>query len=74
MNRVTSVDFTIAELEALSKTVGIALDNIASKVDKFPASTDMGRVARQDRALLGSVRSIVSDALMDAYNDESDVR
>lgn len=73
MNRVTSVEFTIAELEALSKTVGIALDNIASKVDKFPASTDMGRVARQDRALLGSVRSIVSDALMEAYNDESDV-
>jgi len=73
MNRVTSVEFTVAELEALSKTVGIALDNIASKAEKFPASTDMGRTARNDRALLGSVRSIVADALMDAYNDESDV-
>jgi len=73
MNRVTSVEFTVAELEALSKTVGIALDNISSKVDKFPPTTEMGRVARQDRSLLGSVRSIISDALMDAYNDESDV-
>lgn len=72
MNKVTSVEFTIAELEALSKTVGIALDNIGSKVDKFPPSTEMGRVARQDRALLGSVRSVISEALMESYNDEGD--
>ena len=71
-SRSISITFTAQELEALSKTIGIAIDNLANKSEKFSPHTDMGRVARQDRVWLSACRSLVADALSEWYATESD--
>lgn len=66
MNRI-QVSFTQQELEALSKTVGIAIDNLVNKAEKYPQHTEMGKVARYDRSHLASCRAIISEALRFIY-------
>jgi len=56
------------ELEALQKTIGIALDNLTSKINKNGKDSALGRAAAVDRMLLLSAQSEIIDALSEAYD------
>lgn len=62
------VNLDVNELEALSKTIGIALDNLTHKVGKHGADSHIGRAANSDRRFLLSAHTEILSALGEAYD------
>jgi hypothetical protein len=63
-----SLLLTVTELEALNKTVGIAIDNLTQKINKHGAETPLGRTAKADRSSLWDCSVVIHDALGEEYN------
>jgi hypothetical protein len=66
--RTYIVNLDVGELEALTKTIGIALDNLTHKVTKHGASSPIGQVANSDRRALLSAQTEILSALGEAYD------
>jgi hypothetical protein len=62
------LDLTITELEALNKTVGIAIDNLTQKINKHGADSPLGRTAKADRSALWDCAVRIHEALGEEYN------
>ena len=67
MNHYT-INLSGSELEALQKTVGIALDNLTQKITKHGKDNKIGMQAATDRMLLLDVQSEIVDALREEYS------
>ena len=65
-----NLELSLRELEALNKTVGIAVDNLTTKVNKHGAESALGRAAKSDRASLWSASVQIADALSEEYDNE----
>jgi hypothetical protein len=63
-----ALDLTVTELEALNKTVGIAIDNLTQKINKHGADSPLGRTAKADRSTLWDCSVAIHDALGEEYN------
>lgn len=57
-----------AELEALQKTVSIALDNLNNKIGKHGTNSPVGKAAVVDRMLLLSTQAEIIAVLSEAYD------
>lgn len=56
------------ELEALTKTIGIALDNLSNKIAKHGKDSALGKAATSDRLALLSAQGEILVALSEAYD------
>lgn len=63
-----TLNLNVDELEAMSKTIGIALDNLKHKVGKHGATSPIGRSANEDRKFLLSAHGEILSALGEAYD------
>ena len=59
------VELSFPEVEALHKTLGIAINNLLSKVNNTPHGSRAAAVANSDLALLTSIQSEVLRTLTD---------
>ena len=66
MNHYT-INLSGSELEALQKTIGIALDNLSQKINKNGKTSKIGAQAATDRMLLLDVQSEIIEALAEEY-------
>lgn len=62
------VSLTTQELEALQKTIGIALDNLTTKINRHGEDSALGKSALFDRKMLMGVTTEIIHALSEAYN------
>lgn len=62
------INLNTGELEALQKTVGIALDNLSQKINKHGKTSKLGRQASSDRLTLLDIQAEIVAALTEAYN------
>lgn len=62
------LDLTVIELEALNKTVGIAIDNLTQKIAKHGADSPLGRNAKADRSTLWNCAVAIHEALGEEYD------
>jgi len=65
-----ALELSLRELEALNKTVGIAIDNLTTKVNKHGPDSTLGQAARSDRASLWSASVQIGNALSEEYDGE----
>lgn len=63
-----TINLDVMELEALSKTIGIAIDNLTQKISKHGAESLMGKSANSDRRSLLTAHSEILSALGEAYD------
>jgi hypothetical protein len=63
-----SVQLDTTELEAITKTIGIALDNLSNKIAKHGKDSPIGRSATADRLALLSAQGEILVALGEAYD------
>lgn len=63
-----TLELSVSELEALNKTVGIALDNLTQKINKHGIDSPLGRIAKADRCSLWDCADAIRDALGEEYN------
>lgn len=62
------IELGTEELEALQKTIGIALDNLTNKINKHGKDSTLGKSAAIDRMLLLSAQAEILEALTEAYD------
>lgn len=62
------LELELEEIEALSKTIGIAIDNLGSKIKKHGTSSEIGKSAVSDRFYLLGVQGEILVALSEAYD------
>lgn len=67
MSRYT-LELDTAELEAITKTIGIALDNLSNKIAKHGKDSPLGKSAIADRLALLSAQGEILVALSEAYD------
>jgi len=65
-----SINLTVRELFALNKTLGIAIDNLADKIDKHGIHTKVGKGAISDQSLLCGVHIQILDAIQSLGGDD----
>ena len=65
-----SIQLTVRELFALNKTVGIAIDNLADKIDKHGPTSKVGRAAISDQSMLCGVHIQILDAIQSLGGDD----
>jgi len=70
MSETFKLELSLKELESLNKTVGIAIDNLTTKVNKHGADSTLGQAARSDRASLWSASVQIGNALSEEYDNE----
>ena len=63
-----TLSLELDEIEALSKTVGIAIDNLGGKIKKHGAQSDIGRAAVDDRFNLLAIQGEILVVLSEAYD------
>lgn len=60
-----TIELNLPEIEALHKTLGIAINNLLSKVNNTPHGSRASSVANSDLALLTAIQSEVLRTLTD---------
>jgi|DEB19_MinimDraft_3_1074340.scaffolds.fasta_scaffold32512_3 hypothetical protein len=63
MEPTLSLDVTFEELSALHKTIGIAIDNLNSKVARLGTDSHRGSDALSDLNLLANIQRQILDQL-----------